>query len=277
MPNSTIIVITGATDGLGKALATRLAEQQGIRLVLHGRRAERLHGLEKEFASLPAEVVTVEADLSEMAQVHALGDEIAALTDRVNVLVNNAGVGGAEADGRTRRVTVDGNELRFAVNHLAAFCLSQRLLPLLDRGAPARIVNVASIGQSSIDFDNLTLEHGFDVQRAYGVSKLAMIATGMTLAERLDPSRVTVNSLHPATYMPTKMVMESVGYSIDSLETGVNATLRLIQDPALTGLTGRFFDRNDEARAHPDAYRADVRGRLWAVSEELTARTQAWR
>lgn len=274
MPNSTIIVITGATDGLGRALATRLAQQEGLWLILHGRNPERLNDLRTELASLAAEVSTVEADLSDMAQVHRLADDVAALTDHLTVLVNNAGVGGADADGRTRRLTADGNELRFAVNHLAAFCLSQRLLPLLERGAPARIVNVASIGQAPIDFDDLTLEHEFDVQRAYGVSKLAMIATGMTLAARVDPARVTVNSLHPATYMPTKMVMESVGYSIDSLETGVESTLRLIMDPALAGVSGRFFDRNKEARAHPDAYRPDVRERLWTVSEQLTARTK---
>jgi NAD(P)-dependent dehydrogenase (short-subunit alcohol dehydrogenase family) len=271
MTNPTIIVITGATDGLGRALATKLAEQKGLRLILHGRSPERLGHLQDELISLPAEVATVKADLSAIAQVHRLADDIAALTDQLTVLVNNAGVGGADADGRTQRLTADGNELRFAVNHLAAFCLSQRLLPLLERGAPARIVNVASIGQTPIDFDDLTLEHGFDVQRAYGQSKLAMIITGMSLAERLDPARVTVNSLHPATYMPTKMVMESVGYSIDTLQTGVDSTLRLIQDPALTGITGRFFDRKNEARAHPDAYRTDVRDQLWAISEQLTA------
>lgn len=271
MPNSTVIAITGATDGLGKAIATKLAEQQGLSLILHGRSPERLERLEDELSSLPAVISTVRADLSVIAEVHQLADDITALTDHLTVLVNNAGVGGAEADGRTRRLTVDGNELRFAVNHLAAFCLTQRLLPLLERGAPARVVNVASIGQAPIDFDDLKLEHGFDLQRAYGQSKLAMITAGRTLAERLDPASVTVNSLHPGTYMPTKMVMESIGYSVDSLETGVDATLRLIQDPALAGVTGRFFDRAQEARADPDAYRADVRERLWKVSEDLTS------
>jgi NAD(P)-dependent dehydrogenase (short-subunit alcohol dehydrogenase family) len=265
------IVITGATDGLGRALATELARQEGVRLILHGRRPERLSNLRNELASQPAEILTAQADLSEMAQVHRLADEIAALTDHVTVLVNNAGVGGGEPDGRTRQLTVDGNELRFAVNHLAAFCLSQRLLPLLDQGAPARIVNVASIGQAPIDFDDLTLEHGYDGLRAYCQSKLAMIATGMTLAERLDPARITVNSLHPATYMPTKMVMQSVGYSIDTLDTGVRSTLRLIRDPDLAGITGRFFDRTKETRAHRDAYRPELRERLWTISEQLTA------
>jgi len=275
VPPHTTIVITGATDGLGKALATALSQQRANSLILHGRSPERLACLRDDLASQPATIATVQADLSEMAQVHQLADEIVGLTDHVNVLVNNAGAGGAKPDGPTRRLTVDGNELRFAVNHLAAFCLTQRLLALLEHGAPARIVNVASIGQSPIDFDDLTLEHGFDLQRAYNQSKLAMITTGITLAGRLDPTRVTVNSLHPGTYMPTKMVMQSIGYSIDSLDTGVRSTLRLIQDPALAHITGRFYDRTTETRAHPDAYQPDIQQRLWGISEQLTAPTHS--
>ena len=217
-------------------------------------------------------MTTVQADLSELAQVHRLADEITALTDQVTVLVNNAGVGGGEPDGTDRRLTVDGNELRFAVNHLAAFALTQRLLPLLEAGAPARVVNVASLGQAPIAFDDLTLSHGYDGMRAYCQSKLAMIATGLDLAARLPADRVTVNSLHPATYMPTKMVLQSVGHSIDTLETGTAATLRLIDDPALNGVTGRFYDRTRETRALPDAYDPHVRKRLWDISEQLTAR-----
>lgn len=275
MPHPATIVITGATDGLGKALATELARQEGFRLVLHGRSPDRLARLRQELDAQPAELLTVQADLARMAQVHALADEITARTDYVSVLVNNAGVGGGEPDGTTRQLTADGNELRFAVNHLAAFCLTQRLLPLLDRGAPARVVNVASIGQAPIDFDDLTLQHDYSGQRAYGQSKLAIITAGMTLAEQLDPGRVTVNSLHPATFMPTKMVLQSVGYSIDSLDTGVNSTLRLVQDPALAGITGQFFDRTKETRAHADAYRPEIRERLWIISEQLTAQNAA--
>lgn len=280
------IVITGATDGLGKAVASELARQarssqagtsqarssqEAVRLILHGRNDQRLELLRKELDAQPAEVVTVRADLAEMSQVHALADDISSKTDHVSVLVNNAGVGAGEPDGTTRSLTADGNELRFAVNYLAAFCLTNRLLPLLDKGAPSRVVNVASIGQAPIAFDDLTLQHGYDGQRAYGQSKLAMITAGMALAERLDPSRITVNSLHPGTYMPTKMVMQSIGHSVDSLDTGVRSTLRLINDPELAGVTGRFFDRTSEARAHADAYRPEVRDRLWDISEKLTS------
>ncbi|PRY59697.1 SDR family NAD(P)-dependent oxidoreductase [Glycomyces artemisiae] len=264
------IVLTGATDGLGRALAAELAREPGNTLILHGRNRSRLDDLAAELADAPATIRTVRADLADLAQVHRLADDVEGLTDRVSVLVNNAGVGGGEPDGNDRRLSADGYELRFAVNHLAAFALTQRLLPLLDRGAPARIVNVASIGQAPIDFDDPFIEHDYSGMRAYGQSKLAMITTGFALAERLDPQRVTVNSLHPGTYMPTKMVLQSVGHSIDSLETGLHATLRLIDSPDLDGVTGQFFDRTKPARAHADAYDPSIKQRLWDLSTELT-------
>lgn len=266
-----IIVLTGATDGLGRALVDRLTADPDNRLILHGRNSERLAELRTALAHRPVQVVeTVQADLSDLAQVRQLAVDIAAVTDRISVLVNNAGVGAGEPDGNTRRVTVDGNELRFAVNYLAPYALTQRLLPLLTAGAPARIVNVASIGQNPIDFTDLTLAHGYSGQRAYGQSKLALIAYGCALAAQLDPAKVTVNSLHPATYMPTKMVLQSVGHSIDTLDEGVTSTLRLIEDPSLDGVTGRFYDRLTESRALPDAYDPQTQRRLLRISEELT-------
>lgn len=271
MTTTRVIALTGATDGLGRALTDRLADRPGHLLILHGRDPERLAGLRDDLRGRAADVATVRADLSELAQVHALAAEIGTLTDHVDVLVNNAGVGGGEPDGADRRLTPDGNELRFAVNYLAPFALTRDLLPLLRAGAPARVVNVASLGQAPIDVDDLTLEHGCDGTRAYGRSKLALIADGFTLASELPAREVTVNSLHPGTYMPTKMVLQNVGHSVDSLETGVESTLRLIEDPELEGITGRFYDRLREARVMDDAYRPDLRERLRAVSEELVA------
>ncbi|PUB21571.1 short-subunit dehydrogenase [Promicromonospora sp. AC04] len=272
MTTTRVIALTGATDGLGRALAERLADRRDHLLILHGRSPERLARLRADLRDRAADVVTVRADLSEVAQVHALATQISAVTGRLDVLVNNAGVGGGEPDGVDRRLTADGNELRLAVNYLAPFALTRDLLPLLRAGAPARVVNVASIGQSPIDVDDLTMAHGYSGTRAYGRSKLALIADGFTLASELPAQEVTVNSLHPGTYMPTKMVLESVGHSIDSLESGVEATLRLIEDPALEGVTGRFYDGLREARAMDDAYRPELRERLRAVSEELCAR-----
>lgn len=265
------IVITGSTDGLGRAISTALAARPELTLILHGRNPTRLDELAASLVDTPATVHMVRADLAEMAQVHHLADEIAQVTDHVSVLVNNAGIGGGEPDGTTRQLTVDGHELRFAVNHLAPFALTQRLLPLLDRGAPARIVNVASIGQAPIDFEDPTMQHGYTGTRAYGQSKLAMIAAGFALARRLDPGRITVNSLHPATYMPTKMVLKSIGHSVDSLESGRDATLRLILAPDLDGISGQFFDRTQATSAHADAYDPLVQQQLWALSTRLTS------
>src|SRR4051794_36648166 len=256
------VLITGATDGLGRAVAERLAAD-GATLLLHGRD-------ERKLAAVGGDARTFRADLSSLDEVRALADEVAASTDELHVLINNAGIGSGKPDLTTRQASRDGHELRFAVNYLAGFVLTLRLLALLRRSAPSRIVNVASLGQAPIDWDDVMLERSYDGARAYSQSKLAQIMFGMELAERLDGSGVTVTSLHPATYMPTKIVLEQVGHSVDSLETGVEATVRLATSPELEGVTGRFYDRQAESRADEQAYDAEARRRLWELSLELT-------
>src|SRR4051794_11032781 len=173
-------------------------------------------------------------------------------------------------DGRERRESRDGHELRLAVNHLAGFLLTMRLLPLLRASAPARIVNVASLGQAPVDFDDVMIHHGYSGTRAYGQSKLAQITCGFELAERPRGDGVSVTSLHPATFMPTKIVLEEAGHSIDTLEEGIEATVRLAVSPELEGVTGRFYDRTAEARARDQAYDPQARRRLFDLSLELT-------
>jgi NAD(P)-dependent dehydrogenase (short-subunit alcohol dehydrogenase family) len=268
-----VVLITGATDGLGRALAERLA-QDGEELLLHGRDADRLARVADELAAAsegPAPR-TVLADLADLAEVRRLAAEIRDATDRLDVLVSNAGIGSGEPDGRDRRTSADGYELRFAVNFLAGFLLTLELLPLLRASAPARVVNVASLGQYPLDFDDLMLERGYDGSRAYAQSKLAQIMAGFELAARVPASEVTVNSLHPATYMPTKMVLQEVGRQVDSIEDGVAATYRLVSDPALAGVTGAFFDRTREARANGQAYDPEARAELWRRATELVGR-----
>jgi NAD(P)-dependent dehydrogenase (short-subunit alcohol dehydrogenase family) len=261
------ILITGATDGLGRGLADRAAAD-GHRLIIHGRSPDRLATLADELAgrdnaSRPQIAI---ADLAELAQVRRLADDVRERTDRLDVLVSNAGIGSGEPDGRDRRTSADGYELRFAVNYLAGFLLTLELLPLLRASRPARIVNVASIGQHPLDFDDLMLERGYNGVRAYGQSKLAQIMSGFELADRLPADQVTVNSLHPSTFMPTKMVLQEIGRSVDSIEDGVAATYRLVSDPALATTTGRFFDRTREARADDQAYDPAARAALWQRS-----------
>ncbi len=271
MTDTRTILITGATDGLGRALADGLAAEDA-QLILHGRSREKLDRAAAEIARehggrAPA---TALADLADLKQVRDLSHQVAQITDRLDVLVNNAGIGSGEPDGRTRRLSADGYELRFAVNYLAGFDLTLRLLPLLAASPAARIVNVASIGQHPVDFSDVMLERDYSGARAYGQSKLAQITAGFVLAERLTAPAITVNSLHPATYMPTKMVLAEIGHSIDTLEEGEMATRRLVSEPSLANTTGRFFDRTRETRANADAYDPDTRSRLWQLSLELT-------
>jgi len=265
----TVVLVTGATDGLGRAVAQDLADRRA-QVLLHGRDRERLDALGRELGRDGEPAPRFLADLSSLDEVRALADEVERTTRELHVLISNAGIGSGMPDGRERRESRDGHELRLAVNHLAGFLLTMRLLPLLRRSAPARVVFVASLGQAPMDFDDPMLERGYSGTRAYGQSKLAQITAGMELAQRLDPSEVTVTSLHPSTYMPTKMVLEEVGDSVDTIEDGVAATVRLALDPQLEGVTGRFYDRQVETAPHPQAHDPEARRRLWELSMRLT-------
>jgi NAD(P)-dependent dehydrogenase (short-subunit alcohol dehydrogenase family) len=271
----TVAFVTGSTDGLGRSVAERLAGM-GMTVHIHGRNAEKLARAAAEIVAATGNerVHTHRADLASLAEVRALAEEIAAL-DAFHLLINNAGIGSGLPDSPERQESADGIELRFAVNYLAGFVLTERLLPLLRRSAPARIVVVASLGQAALDFDDPMLESSlYEGRRAYAQSKLAQITYANELATRLGPdSGVTVNSLHPATFMPTKIVLDERGTSVDSLERGAEATLRLATSPALDGLSGRFFDRESESRAEPQAYDPEAQRRLRELSEKLTEAT----
>lgn len=261
------VMITGATSGLGRAVAGSLAQRPGT-LILHGRDADRLKELATELSSSMASIELVTAELDELSQVHDLVDDVFELTDHLDVLVNNAGIGKGATD--TREESADGFELRTAVNHLAPFVLSLRLLPLLETGAPSRIVHVASGAQQPIDFDDPQIQHNYTGDRAYAQSKFAMVTTGFHLATKLPAEVVTVNSLHPATLMPTRMVEEGYGHTVDDLETGVNAVLHLVESETLESVSGQYFSVQQRADAHPQAYDPDVQQRLWDLSEQLT-------
>lgn len=274
-----IALVTGATDGLGRAVAERLAAA-GLTVHLHGRdpgKLERAAG-EIAVASGNDRLVTHRADLASLAQVRGLARAVEGSADALHVLVNNAGIGSSKPDLPTRQLSEDGYELRFAVNYLAGFLLTMELLPLLRRSAPARVVLVASRSQVPLDFENLELEREYDGIRAYSQSKLAQIAFGFELAERLGAEAgVTVNSLHPASLMPTKIALGEVDYTEEAVEDGVEATVRMALDPELEGVTGAYYHRMEPARALDQAYDAAARRRLWDLSVAMTGAPEAAR
>ena len=211
------------------------------------------------------------ADLTSLDEVRELAADVERSTAELHVLINNAGIGSGLPEGRERSESRDGYELRLAVNHLAGFLLTMRLLPLLRRSAPARIVNVASLGQAPIDFDDPMLERCYSGTQAYGQSKLAQITTGFELAERLDPKEVTVASLHPSTYMPTKMVLEEIGRSVDRLEDGVDADRAPRRRPGARRRHRSLLRPPAPSRpSHPQADDRVARRRLWELSLALT-------
>jgi NAD(P)-dependent dehydrogenase (short-subunit alcohol dehydrogenase family) len=257
------VLVTGATDGLGRALATRLASE-GATVLAHARSEERGREALADLLDGPGDVQLVVADLASLKAVRALADQV---PDRLDVLVNNAGIGFASA----RQESEDGYELRFAVNYLAGFLLASLLRDRLVASAPARIVNVASAGQQAIDFDDVMLEHGYDGARAYRQSKLAQIMHAFDLAEELAGSGVTATALHPATFMDTKMVIDAGGTPASTVQEGLEATWRLVADPAVEGVTGAYFNGTREVRADAQAYDLDARRRLRELSQRLVA------
>ncbi|MEU3607107.1 SDR family NAD(P)-dependent oxidoreductase [Streptomyces sp. NPDC035033] len=275
LPRHHTTLVTGATQGLGRGVALDLAARGGT-VLLHGRDAGRLAAVAAEVRALDAggEVRTYRADLSDLDQVEALAARVRAAEPRLDALVHNAVAGGGPRP-LEREVSAQGHELRLAVNHLAPYALTRGLLPLLTASAPARVVNVASIGQETVDLDDLMFEKEYEGLRAYCRSKLALIMATFALAEELDGTGVTVNALHPAHLMDTAAVRAYGLTPLVGVEEGVRPTVRLVVDPELAGVTGRYLDRFTDARAHEQAYDTEARRRLMALTDRLVGRVPA--
>jgi NAD(P)-dependent dehydrogenase (short-subunit alcohol dehydrogenase family) len=263
------ILITGATDGVGRRVALDLGEA-GARLLIHGRDRDRAEALIDELARHGnREARFYRADFASLAEVRGLAEAVRRDEKRIDVIISNAGIGSA-VGGRERRLSADGHELRFAVNYLAGFLLVRLLLPQLRAATPSRIVNVSSAGQTAIDFDDVMLAQGYTGARAYMQSKLAQIMFTFDLARELEGSGVTANALHPATYMNTTMVRQSGTTPISTVEEGAAAICRLAVSPEVEGKTGLYFDRMQATRANAQAYDERARDRLRRLSFELT-------
>jgi NAD(P)-dependent dehydrogenase (short-subunit alcohol dehydrogenase family) len=262
------ILVTGSTDGVGRMVAERLAGD-GAHVLVHGRDRKRgedlVAAIEK---SGKGQATLYIADLASLAEVRRLAKEVAAANPRIDVLINNAGIGFLPQEAA---LTPDGNELRFGVNYLAGFLLTHLLLPTLKASAPARIVNVASIGQSVIDLDDPSMAKTWLGGRvAYTQSKLAQVLFTFDLAEQLAGSGVTVTALHPATFMATGMVLNAGIMPHSTVEEGAEAILALAVGPQHAKTTGKFFNGQNEAKANDQAYDADARAKLRDVSRKLT-------
>jgi NAD(P)-dependent dehydrogenase (short-subunit alcohol dehydrogenase family) len=268
------VLVTGSTDGVGRYVAARLAAG-GAKVLIHGRDRARAKTLIEQIKRAGhAEPVFYQADLSSLAGSRRLAEAVLAEHKRLDVFISNAGIG-SQNQGSERQTSADGYELRFAVNYLSGFLLAHLLLPLLKASAPSRIVNVASLGQHPIDFDDVMITRGYSGSRAYAQSKLSQIMFTIDLADELKGSGVTVNALHPATYMNTTMVRAGGITPISTVEQGGEAILHLAVGDDVADKSGLFFNGMNQAQANPQAYDAAARKRLRELSLELTGPSAA--
>ncbi len=271
MKNKTgkVILITGSTDGLGKLVALHLAKD-GATVLLHGRDKKKGNEILNDIRRISGDDKSeyFNADLSSLKQVKSLAAEVTERHQHIDIFINNAGIGGGPKVNQGRELSVDGYELRFAVNYLATFLLTREMLPVLKNNG-TRIINVASVGQEPINFDDVMLEHHYDGFRAYRQSKLAMIMFTFDLASELKDTGITVNAMHPASLMNTKMVLEYFGRSMTTVEEGAEALEYLAVSPEITNVTGTYFEGKRQAKANPQAYDSEARKKLKDLSEKL--------
>jgi len=261
-----VALVTGSTRGLGEEVARRLGEMD-YHVIVHGRSVERGQAVVAAIVDAGGRAEFRRADFLSLDNVRELADGVLADFDRLDLLVNNAGIGSDE-DGRL--VSEEGYEAVFQVNYLAHFLLTEKLLPLLTDSAPARIVNVSSGAQAPIDFDDVMLERwepdGREIGRPYAQSKLAQILHTVDMAERLDGTGVIINALHPATFMDTYMVRRAGIEPRTSVDEGADRVMQLITEDVGSG---HYFRDGEPARAHDQAYDPEARERLRQISLEL--------
>ena len=266
--NQPVILITGSTDGIGKATAQNLLSR-GAEVIIHGRNKQKGNRVRKELAkvtggSLPDLLV---ADLSRLDEVRHMAEDTASRYPRLNVLINNAGTFEKE-----RYLTSDGVEKTFAVNFLAPFLLTRSLLPVLTNTTPSRIVTVASSAHEDvdhIDWDNLPAQDHYDGWGAYALSKFADITFTYSLARAIKGTGVTVNCLHPGV-TDTKLLRSVFpGYPAISPEVGARTSVYLATSLDVTGTSGRYFDGRKQVRSSALTYNREVQDRLWNLAENL--------
>lgn len=264
------VLITGATDGIGRITAEKMA-QRGATVLLHGRSPKKITQAINEIneASGSDKVFGYQADFSSLTQVKQLAEKVLAEHPKLDVLINNAGLGPGSRQSPSYQQSEDGHELIFQVNYLATALLALQLMPALKK-AQGRLINIASEAQAPLDFDHLMEATGFP---AYAQSKLAVISFSLYLAEQVRDSGVTVNALDPGSFLNTNMVKETWGESARSPESGAQAHLFLACAPELEQVTGQFFCELRAAQAHEKAYAPQAQQRLWEWTLKVLAET----
>jgi NAD(P)-dependent dehydrogenase (short-subunit alcohol dehydrogenase family) len=271
-----ICVVTGASRGIGRATAEGLA-RLGAKLILVCRRREDGELVSREIAAesrIAPDVIT--ADLSSQASIREAAGYLGGRYPHLHVLINNAGV-----IPRERELTADGLEMQFAVNHLAYFLLTSLLLPQLEAGAPARIINVSSGAHThaSIDFADLQAEQGYQSKEVYSRSKLANILFTYELSRRLSGTGVTANCLDPgvvatgmlADYMDVPRAGAAPASTFGAKpEEGAGTSIYLASSPDVAAVTGKYFERKQPRASSRASYDEAAARRLWEVSERLT-------
>ena len=257
-----VVMVTGSTDGLGREVARRVAAL-GATVIVHGRNQERGNAVVAEINKAGKGTARFyAADLASLADVRTLGQRILKDYDRLDVLVNNAGVWLKD-----RQVSKDGHEMHFAVNYLAGFLLTRTLLPKLVASAPSRVVNVASVGQSPIDFSDVMLERPGAIGRGYGQSKLSQIMFTIDLAAELKDKNVIVTALHPATLMDTTLVREAGASARSTVDEGATAVMQQITGNVQSG---QYYNGLQLSRPNAQANDEAVRAKLRELSMKLT-------
>jgi len=253
------ILVTGSTDGIGSATAEALV-RTGHVVYIHGRNADKVA---RKVATGAARGFV--ADLASLEETARLAREVAEAVPELDVLINNAGVGTGGRAGQ-RETSRDGYELRFAVNYLAPFLLTRNLLA---RGLPRRaVINVSSIGQEPLDFDDPMLERSYSGASAYCRSKLAQVMFTIDLASQYP--QIKTHALHPGTYLDTNMVRTAGVTPFGPPERGADSILAVLQEALADGPSGRYFDEDRPSRANPQAYDPTARHHLRTLSEKLT-------
>ena len=258
------ILLTGATDGLGKATAKYLAGE-GHHLILHGRNPDKGQKLIKEISAETGskDLLYYNADFTSLAQIKKLAQDILANTSTLDILINNAGLGVEHS----RRGSKDGIEMIFQVDYLSTYILSNLLAPLLSRSKDGQIINISSAGQAAIDFNDPLLEKSWSGVQAYCQAKLCQITLTFKMAGELKDQGIRVNALHPASYMPTKIVTHMFSPQ-NTIDDGVSALANLIS--STVSPNGKYFFKQSEGRAQAQAYSVAAQQQLIALSENLT-------